>query len=145
MAEERQPPEASTGWTADQVKAYADERLHEINRAVDVAREGEPPHVTLQYHLEALLREHEKQVSLAQTSADRLEVERIARAIDQATFERERAELVRQMSDTAILKAEAASEKQFDDFAKTVNTQLADMRTAIQDLTRRIDTGLGGG
>jgi hypothetical protein len=145
MAEEREPPKTTVGWDADQLKAYVDERLHEVNRAVDVAREGEPPHVTLQYHLEAVLNEREKQVTLALDSADKLEQERIARASDRAAFERERADLVRALSDTAILKAEAAASKQFDDFYKTVNSQLADMRTAMQDLTKRVDLGLGGG
>lgn len=148
MAEPRTTrPTAKEGhqWSADQVMAYAQEQFAEVRRAVDVAREGEPPHVILQYHLEAILAEREKSVQLALTSADKLEQERIARVQDNIESERRISELTRELSDTAILKAETAHEKRFEEFQKTVNTQLDTMRAVLQDLTRRIDTGLGGG
>ncbi len=132
-------------WSADQVMAYAQEQFAEVRRAVDVAREGEPPHVILQYHLEAILTEREKAVQLALESAEKLEQERIGRIRDSIEAERRIGILTRELSDTAILKAETAGEKRFEEFQKTVNSQLEAMRTALQDLTRRIDMGLGGG
>jgi GTP-binding protein EngB required for normal cell division len=121
------------------LKQYVDDKFEEMQRAVDVAREGVPPHVTIQEYFEMLLNEREKAVQLALTSADKLEQERIARSNDQTACERRIAELTRNLSETAILKAEASQAKQFDEFSKTVEEQISVLRTTIQDLTRRFD------
>ncbi len=54
MTEPRTTPPKTGGWSADQVKQFMDEQLAEVRRAVDVAREGEPPSVPLQYHFETV-------------------------------------------------------------------------------------------
>jgi hypothetical protein len=145
MPETRQPPTtpASDDWTASQVKQYVDEKFYEIQRAVDVAREGQPPHVTLQHHLEVVLQEREKALQLALTSADKLEQERIARTADQISAESRIAELTRQLSDTAILKAESAADKRFEEFAKTVEEQIRELRTSISEVRSAVQ-GLAG-
>jgi hypothetical protein len=132
---------AGAGWSAEgaQLKELINEKIAGVQRAVDVAREGVPPHVTIQDYFEMLLNEREKAVQLALTSADKLEQERIARANDQVSCDRRIAELTRELSETAILKAEAAQAKQFDEFSKTVEEQIGTLRTALQDLTRRFD------
>jgi hypothetical protein len=142
MVEPRPKPEETSGWTTDQLKQLVESKIADVQRAVDVALEGEPPHVTLQYHIEALLGEREKQIQLALTSANELEQERIARARDQIDANQREAELTRQLSDTAILKAETSSDKRFDEFKEAITTQMALQLTAIEGLTRRMDTML---
>jgi hypothetical protein len=147
-------PDASAraGWSAEgaQLKELINEKIAGVQRAVDVAREGVPPHVTIQDYFERLdaLRdryedklavEREKGIQLALASADKLEQERIARATDQTECERRIGDLRAEMQKMAIDKAETSQTKQFDEFSRTVEEQIGTLRTALQDLTRRFD------
>jgi hypothetical protein len=121
------------------LKQYIDQQLEEMRRAVDVAREGVPPHVTIQEYFEMMLNEREKAVQIALTAADELEQERLARNTDLITCERRVAELTRQLSETAILKAEAANDKRFEEQSASVKEQLNALAEQVQLLTQRMD------
>jgi hypothetical protein len=152
MAEPVQPDKPAAGWSSEgaQLKQLIDESEARVQRAVDVAREGVPPHVTIQDYFERLetLRdryedklavEREKGIQVAQKAANELEQERIARATDQTNCEKRIGELRAELSKMAIDKAEMSQTKQFDEFSKTVEEQINTLRTALQDLTRRFD------
>jgi hypothetical protein len=147
MAEPVQPTnDPPEGWTASQVKALVDEKIASVQRAVDVAREGVPPHVTIQEHFESLEKlrhryedklevEKEKGIQLALTAANELEQERIARAADQTECERRVGDLRAELQAMAINKAESSQKEQF----KALEDQISTLRTAFQELTRRLD------
>lgn len=86
-------PQTGTGWSADQVKAYTDERIGELQRAVDVAREGEPPHVQLQYYIEKIMDEQRRGLTVAEqerekaANALRIELDRAISEGDRALRE----------------------------------------------------------
>jgi hypothetical protein len=139
MAEPVQPATPAEGWTPGQLKQLVDEKIAEVQRAVDVAREGIPPHVTIQDYFEMLLNEREKAVQLALTSADKLEQERLARNADLVDCERRVSELTRQLSQTAIDKAEDAANKRFEEQANAVKEQVNGLTEAVRGLTERMD------
>jgi hypothetical protein len=161
MAEPMQPKDEPIGYTADQVKALLDERIAEVQRNVEIAREAQPPHVTIQDYFEriealrdryedkiAALRdryedklavEREKGTKLALDAAEKLEQERLARSSDQVECERRINVLTRELSQTAIDKAEEAANQRFGE----VSRQLDAMRGEIQALTGRMDQAIG--
>jgi hypothetical protein len=144
-------PAAPVDW-----KDYVDEKVQNIERAVDVAREGIPPHVTIQEFLQTLDRtrdryedklekqrdryedklavEREKGIQLALASADKLEQERIARATDRAELNKQVTELTRELSDVAIAKAETANEKQIE----SLKEQIGALREEMQGLVTKM-------
>jgi hypothetical protein len=164
MAEPVQPtPEPDEGnWTAAQVKALLDSEIAKVRRDVEIAREAQPPHVTIQDYFEKvetlrdrfedkmtalrdryedkLTIEREKGIQLALSAANALERERIGRMSDLIACERRVNDIVREMSDKAISKAEVAAENEF----AAVRQQLDAMRVAVQALAGRVDQAFGG-
>lgn len=95
---------------------------------VELSRQIEQGDMSLRDHIMGQV----EQIKLLAQSMDeqsRLRVEAVAN-------ERR---IVTEAQQDAIAKAERASEKQFDEFSKTVEAQITALREAVQDLTRRFD------
>jgi 2'-5' RNA ligase len=151
MAEPVQPSgDEATGYTADQVKALLDERIAEVQRNVEIAREAQPPHVTIQDYFERvealrdryedkLAIEREKEIRLALNAANELEQERLGRNTDLIKCIHQISELRAELSQTAIDKAEESANKRFTEHSTSVKEQIDALTTAVQMLTQRLD------
>ncbi len=121
------------------LKEYLDAQLAEMRRAVEVARQGDPPHVTMREHLEAVAIEREKAIQLALASADKLELERMGRAEDHSAAVERELHLTNTLSELAIAKAENQTEKRFaalGDRIQAIFEGLDKRLTALEGRTR---------